>query len=77
MAPMFYLDPSMKPKWPHLQEAKTAPWGQNGPNKITVCVFISVDIRVANEAFSCHKGLTANRCLLFEVWTCCDEEART
>ena len=36
MAPMFYFDPSMEPKWPHLQEAKTAPWGQNGPNKITV-----------------------------------------
>ena len=36
MAPMFDFYPSMEPKWPHLQEAKTAPWGQNGPNKITV-----------------------------------------
>ena len=36
MGPMFYFGPSMEPKWPHCQEAKTALKGQNGPNKITV-----------------------------------------
>ena len=78
-----------KHKHIHLQDAKSVPLHHNtstlpreGSDLFCfcsdfACVFISVDIRVANEALSCHKGLTANRCLLLEVWTCCDEEART
>ena len=59
----------MEPKWPHLQEAKTAPWGQNGPNKITVrslhgrlqevercefrVVFTGVSSDVQNDVIEC------------------------
>ena len=32
MAQMFCFGPSVEPKWPHIQEAKTALWGQNGLN---------------------------------------------
>ena len=39
MAQMFCFGPSVEPKWPHIQEAKAALWGQNGPIKITVYIF--------------------------------------
>ena len=67
MAPMFYFDPSMEPKWPHLQEAKAAPWGQNGPNKITVHQLFDIRVKPRNRRFftrSCLIGACLSKIVL-------------